>query len=119
MESTTSAGLADILPDMTPNELLLTLPEKTRIEIFTRRKTQEDPSWTPPKISIDVEKRKNSSKVGNKLLHTPTMKKSSTLNGFRASRSKTRLSSRNSQDTVYPHRYYVEHVENALQMSVR
>jgi hypothetical protein len=35
MKSTTSAGLADIPPDMTPNELLLTLPEKTWIEIFT------------------------------------------------------------------------------------
>ena len=30
---------------------------------------QEEPSWTPPKIGIDVEKHKNSSKVGNELLH--------------------------------------------------
>src|SRR6202042_2226668 len=60
--------LTDIPSDMTPNELLLTLSENTWIEIYMRRKTQEEPNWTPPKITIDVERRKYSYKVGNKLL---------------------------------------------------
>ncbi|KIM87083.1 hypothetical protein PILCRDRAFT_4304 [Piloderma croceum F 1598] len=69
VESTnTSVELTDILSDMTPNELLLTLSENTRIEIYMHRKTQEEPNWTPPKITIDVERCKYSSKVGNKLL---------------------------------------------------
>ncbi|KIM72364.1 hypothetical protein PILCRDRAFT_16186 [Piloderma croceum F 1598] len=69
VESTnTSIELTDIPSDMTPNELLLTLSENTRIEIYMRRKMQEEPNWTPPKITIDVERHKYSSKVGNKLL---------------------------------------------------
>ncbi|KIM85631.1 hypothetical protein PILCRDRAFT_5303 [Piloderma croceum F 1598] len=69
VESTnTSIELTDIPSDMTPNEFLLTLSENTRIEIYMRCKTQEEPNWTPPKITIDVERHKYSSKVGNKLL---------------------------------------------------
>jgi hypothetical protein len=61
--------LMDIPSDMTPYELLLTLPEETRIKIYTRRKTQEVPNWTPPKLTIDVERRKKSPKVCNEMLH--------------------------------------------------
>ncbi|KIM72172.1 hypothetical protein PILCRDRAFT_16386 [Piloderma croceum F 1598] len=69
VESTnTSIDLTDILSDMTPNELLLTLSKNTWIEIYMHCKTQEEPNWTPPKIKIDVKRRKYSSKVGNKLL---------------------------------------------------
>ena len=69
VESTnTSIELTDIPSDMTPNELLLSLSENTRIEIYMRRKMQEEPNWTPPKITIDIGRRKDSSKVGNKLL---------------------------------------------------
>jgi len=70
VESTnTSVELTDIPSDMTPNELLLTLPEIIRIEVFMRCKAQEEPNWAPPSISIDVKRCKFSSKVGNKLLH--------------------------------------------------
>ena len=45
VESTnTSVELTDIPSDMTPNELLLTLPKNIWIEIFMRRKVQEEPN---------------------------------------------------------------------------
>jgi hypothetical protein len=67
--TSTSTELMDIPSDMTPNELLLTLPEDTRIKIYTCRKTQEEPNWTPPRLTIDVERRKKSPKVCNEMLH--------------------------------------------------
>jgi hypothetical protein len=61
--------LMDIPSDMTPYELLLTLPEETRMKIYTRQKTQEVLNWTPPRLTIDVERRKKSPKVCNEMLH--------------------------------------------------
>ena len=65
----TSMDLAEIPPGMTPYEVLLSLPEDARIEIYTRRKTEEEPNWTPPHNIIDVERRKKSPIVSNRMLH--------------------------------------------------
>ncbi|KIM73025.1 hypothetical protein PILCRDRAFT_15579 [Piloderma croceum F 1598] len=62
------SDMTDIPSDMTPNELLLTLSENTQIEIYLHHKTQEEPNWTPPKITIDIKRCKYYSKVGSKLL---------------------------------------------------
>jgi len=54
---------------MTPIRSALSLPEDTRIEIYTRRKMEEEPNWTPPHNIIDVERRKKSPTVSNRMLH--------------------------------------------------
>src|ERR1700729_3086394 len=43
----TSVELIDIPSDMYPNELLHALSDKIRIEIYYRRKREENPAWVP------------------------------------------------------------------------
>src|SRR6202044_501778 len=43
----TSVDLIDIPSDMYPNELLHALSDKIRIEIYYRRKREENPAWVP------------------------------------------------------------------------
>jgi hypothetical protein len=44
--------LLDILSGITPLELLFLLPRDIRIEIFKRRKIEEEPEWIPPHFTI-------------------------------------------------------------------
>jgi len=61
--------LAEIPPGMTPYKVLLSLPEDAWLKIYTHRKTEEEPNWTPPHNIIDVEQWKKSPTVNNKMLH--------------------------------------------------
>jgi len=115
----TSMDLAEIPPGMTPYEVILSLPEDTRIEIYTRRKTEEEPNWTPPHNIIDVERWKKSPTVSNRMLHMgySWTTKYMTLNGFRAWLYGNLMSSKNSPGTVYQHRFYANPVANVRWIS--
>src|SRR5258705_11837566 len=54
---------------MTPYKVLLSLTEYPRLEIYTCRKMEEEPDWTPPHNIIDVERQKKSPTVSNRMLH--------------------------------------------------